>query len=289
MEQDYQKKLYSQLLEQIQSKDHYDSNLKQFLKQLSVGIEQESLLNLISLQLDNKSVYFIRHAESKYNQWREQSSLNWSIFYKNTLENIDPELTEKGQQQTKNLQLSVLKEYENLTFDAVYVSPLSRAINTFGYLAYKENNEIIYQFKFAKVLACHYLRERLDTCGDIGKSLEVVKEGLCKKWNIDSCMINSDQWWCHKQFDNQKQGEMFKQKTEDFDKIQRRLIIILLMIIFSDDKYICLVSHSNIYKCLKLKNQFQSHDIKNAQMKILDKQAIMKFLTKTIPKHIYQK
>ncbi|KAL4438279.1 hypothetical protein ABPG74_009702 [Tetrahymena malaccensis] len=289
MEQEYQKKLYNQLLEQIQSKDHYDSSLKQFLKQIGIEIELQNLLNLISQQLESKSIYFIRHAESKYNQWREQSPLNWSIFYKNTLENIDPELTEKGQQQTKNLQLSVLKDYEHLKFDMVYVSPLSRAIDTFGYLAYKDNNEIIDQFRLAKVKACHYLRERLDTCGDIGQSLEIVKEGLCKKWNIDSCMINNNQWWCHTQFDDQKQGEMFKQKTEDFDKIQRRLIIILLMIIFSEDKIICLVSHSNIYKCLKLKNQFQSHGIKNAQMKLLDKQTIMKFLTKAVSKHIYSK
>ena len=78
-------------------------------------------------------IYFIRHAEALHNVLEAKYPGDFSKC------NVyDPELTEKGKEQTDYIMDKLKKN--KIHFDSIYISPLTRAIQTY-FLLKKELND----------------------------------------------------------------------------------------------------------------------------------------------------
>ena len=75
----------------------------------------------------NKSIYLIRHGQSEANVALDLDNPN---FY------YDAELTSLGKKQAQNAQ----KKLENIDFDLMLCSPLTRALQTFSLIFPNGNN-----------------------------------------------------------------------------------------------------------------------------------------------------
>ncbi|OQR99427.1 phosphoglycerate mutase family protein [Achlya hypogyna] len=108
----------------------------------------------------DKTIYFVRHGESTFNEWRTRSILTFSwIFVKDPMI-IDAPLSRKGEQQVASLHQEILDKKLHETVELIITSPLTRAIQTT--LGGFEGSAAPVQ-----VHAC--CREMLDTACDIGR------------------------------------------------------------------------------------------------------------------------
>lgn len=159
---------------------------------LSSEILSKHLFPFLSQRIEQKKIFFIRHAESSYNQWRKEHFYNWSIFYKNQESNYDAQITPKGVQQCREL-LSALQANQEITqFDAVYISPLLRALQTFQQISPCKLVK-----SSTKIYCTDLIRERLDTACDIGHDIKTLKQFLAsnKLDQINTTFMTDDQWW----------------------------------------------------------------------------------------------
>ena len=105
-----------------------NANINSFATNLIINlrkiISKDDLKNIIKNRISKKNIYFIRHSEAQHNVLERK--------YKGDLSKIniyDPELTETGINQMKSTIEKNKKEF--IKFDSVFVSPLTRAIQTF--------------------------------------------------------------------------------------------------------------------------------------------------------------
>ncbi|EAR93570.2 histidine phosphatase family (branch protein 1) (macronuclear) [Tetrahymena thermophila SB210] len=282
------KQIYDILLKKIKEEDHYDINNSQFLKLLSkeLGTDIKNFIEYIMKLAETKKIYFIRHAESKYNHWKKKSLFNMSFRYQKIEANIDPEITQKGKDQCKSLQQKMQSDLKDIKFDVVYVSPMTRTCETFGYTATQENQQLINNFSHSRVIGCHYVKERFGSAANIGRDLNYVRQNLFQNWHIDGELVQKDDWWSFK--DYQKSGQTkFQIEDETIQQLERRLLIFFLFALLSEDENICIVSHSSVFKRITMRSKFYpGSGIKNAQIHQLTHQILKPFLSHSISQNM---
>lgn len=228
-------------------------------------------LKTITERLQKKKISYIRHAQSGYNAWKSESFMNLITPYANTVENYDPSITEKGQEQCKAL-VPVLDVEMKEKVELVLISPLRRAIET--YVAVKDAKMIA---ECSNIVITPLLRERLDTPCDIGTPLTMLKE-IFSAYNYD--FLVRENWWSpNLEFDVKNRLET-KFVKENVDRVRDRIFILLIWLALREEENILLVAHSNYYDAIAEKFRFISPNIKNAEMKVLPGESLAKFVTK---------
>ena len=195
-------------------------------------ISKDNLAKIIAKRLSKKNIYFLRHADAQHNVLERlyKGDFNKCNVY-------DPSIIEAGAYQTK-LTLEKYKE-EVIKFDSVFVSPLTRTIQT--YLLVKN-----YLNKNTQIFITDFAREVLSYCDkNKGKKLSVLKNEL-KEENINFDYMTKEYWW----FDLGKDKE---DELEEILNFRLRLIIFILWLIFRPEINILIISHSNVYRYLQEK------------------------------------
>ena len=211
------------------------------IKNIKKIISPNDFQNLVEKNLSDKKIYFIRHAESLHNV------LEQKYAYKEEMEKwnvLDPKLTEKGIQQT-NHTIEKIKE-SGINFEAVFVSPLSRTIQTY-FLIEKELN------KEAKIFVTDFARELMSYLDkNKGKKLSLLKEEY-KNTKLNFEYMTKEFWWFDlgQNKDNEYEGTDFS----------LRLQLFALWLAFRPEKNMLIISHSHVFIEMQ-----DSEGIRNADM-----------------------
>lgn len=224
-----------------------NENLIEFAINLITNLKKiisiDNLMYIIKEKLQEKNIYFIRHAEAEHNVLEHKYKGDFSKC------NVyDPKLTENGIKQT-NYTIEKLKK-EKIHFDSVFISPLTRTIQT--YFLVKN-----YLNKDAHAYATDFAKEVLSLCDkNKGKKLSDLKIEL-KNENINLEYITKEFWW----FDlgKFKDGEL-----EGNVNFSLRLRIFIFWLIFRPEKNILIISHSHVF------NNLQDRGIYNADLAKMD-------------------
>jgi len=197
---------------------------------------------IIEKKLSEKNIYFIRHAESEHNVLEAKYAYygfeKWNIQ--------DPKLTKKGIEQTKSASAK-LKNF-NIHFDTVFVSPLTRAIQTYFLIEKDLNND-------AKIIVTDFIKEVVNSQLDKnkGKKLSLLKEEY-KNTKLDFQYMTKEIWWYNL-------GNEIDKESEGQTNFGLRLGIFILWMAFRPEKNILLISHSHVFV-----NMQESFGIRNADV-----------------------
>ena len=222
-----------------------NTNLGKFsstlLSNLKKIIPEKNLKDLIKTRLSEKNIYFVRHAESLHNvlesKYKYEDIDKWNVR--------DPKLTERGVEQTNNYTIKKLQE-KKVKFGAVFVSPLSRTIQTYILLKKVLNDDAkIILTDFAKEVV-HYSLDK-----NKGKTLSELKEEY-KNEDIDFSFMTKEYWWYDSGLDEKK-------GIEGKRMFSLRLNLFALWLAFRKEENILIISHSHAYI-----NMQDSFGIKNA-------------------------
>ena len=226
---------------------------------------------LFTERLKQKNIIFVRHAQSGYNEWKKSSILNMVTSYKNTIDNYDPSITNTGKEQCKAL-VTELNSQKLNSADLILISPLRRAIQT--YMEIKESNILS---GCSNIILTPLIRERLDTAADIGTPLSLLKQEYS---SFDFQFLTAENWWStNLEYKVENRLEV-KIHEETRAKVRERIALLLIWLAFRKEKSIVLVAHSNFYDNLTEKLRLIKPNIKNAEMKELDSESLVKFMRK---------
>ena len=225
---------------------NFGSNLLSELKKIN---NKKELKELIKDNLSQKNIYFVRHAESEHNVLERQYMKRLIEFDKINV--YDPKLSPDGIKQTNELKEKIKEK--KIHFDSVFISPLSRAMQTYFLIEDAINND-------ADIIVTDFVREVLSMYLDKNKGKELSKlkeENKNKKLNFE--FMTKEYWWFDK-------GENIDSESEDDEEFSLRLKLFLLWITFRPDKNILIISHSHVFIEIQ-----ESYGIYNADMVLLDK------------------
>ena len=223
------------------------------LSNLHKKYSNNSLKNIIQKKLFEKNIYFLRHAQATHNVLEKKYKGNFSKC------NVyDPKLTEKGINQTKTT-IEKLKR-ENIIFESIFVSPLSRTIQTYVLVKdYLNKNANVYVTDFIREVLSFYDKNK-------GIKLSVLKNSL-KEYNINIEYMTKEYWW----YD---QGIEIDKEIEGKMKFNIRLRLFILWLIFRPEKNVLIISHSHVFHAL------QDNGIYNADlMKMNNATLLIKILS----------
>lgn len=215
----------------VHKKQNFMIELETFLKTSKI-INKESIadffknknLSEIQKQFKTKNVYFLRHGRAEHNQWHIDNQ-------EEECQIIDPNLVDHGVLQAKKNQ-SVIN---SLDIKLVFVSPLSRALNT-AILATEHLKEK------PKIIVTSQLREIYKGNTDMGTKKSILKDKYSDYNHICFEHIHKDEWWHH-----EKDDINHEIKYEEPDEVVVRVTLIFLITLLKEEKNILLVSHSWIY------------------------------------------
>jgi broad specificity phosphatase PhoE len=224
-------------------------NIKLFVSNIISNIlkmiPQNKLNFIIEKRLSDKNIYFIRHAEAIHNVLEQKYNGDFSKC------NVyDPKLTENGINQTNY----TIKKLETLKieFDSVFVSPLTRAIQTYFLVKNSLNKNV-------KVFVTDFVREIVSYCDkNKGKKLSLLKKEYD---DLNFEYMTKEYWW----FDLGLQKENELESKLD---LNLRLRLFILWIIFREEKNILIISHSHVFHALQDKGIYNA-DIQKLENKIL--------------------
>ena len=212
------------------------------LSKIKKIVTQEKLIEIVRSNLSEKNIYFIRHAESEHNVLESK----YSVFEFEKLNIHDPKLTQRCIEQTNCLK-KILNE-KKIHFNTVFVSPLSRTIQTYRLIEKDINND-------AKIIVTDFAREIVSLHMDKnkGKILSQLKEEN-KNTKLGFEYMTKEYWW----FDL---GEKKDDESEGSERFLLRLKLFILWLAFRPDKNILIISHSHVFV-----NMQYSGEIYNADM-----------------------
>ena len=159
-----------------------------------------------------KKIYLIRHAQSEANA---ASDLDISKFY------YDARLTVLGKKQA----LKTQKKLENINFDLMLCSPLTRTLQTFS---------IIFPKPIANTKILSFVREHLDHSCDVGRQPSVLQKEYP---NFDFKELKKF-WW-----NNNIPIDENVINYESIDDLDKRVNQFKIWIANRPEKNIALVSH----------------------------------------------
>ena len=228
--------------------ESFYSNL---ISNLTNIIEPKKLIELADENLSKKNIYFIRHAESEHNvlesKYGHLDIEKWNIH--------DPKLSQRGIEQTDLIKKKLTKY--KLHFDSVFISPLSRAIQTY-FLIEKDINED------AKIIVTDFAREVVSLYLDKnkGKKLSELKEEN-KNTKLNFEYMTKEYWF----FDL---GEKIDDESEGKERFVLRLKLFILWLAFRPDTNMAIISHSHVFI-----NMQDSMGIYNADMVRLNNEELL--------------
>lgn len=261
----------------LMNKSHSPNSIKIFLSKLLDDYFSSKPQNLVDFLMDlytrdKKFITFIRHGESEYNKWRSKNYCNLPFFYRNKPTNYDPKLSEEGKQQIENSREVNFKKFEeDQCFNIVYVSPLTRTIQTFNTLL---KNEKIFE-RNCEFIACDLIRERMDFACDVGTSKEKLQETFKE---INFSYIFDDSWWRHEEKDKNVKKTKEKVKGESKKKVYIRLLLFTIWILLKEQKRVLMVSHQNVFQCLFNNYKLLGKKIKNGEVQDFSFEQLNDFL-----------
>ena len=206
-----------------------------------------------------KTLYFIRHAESMYDDILNEPSTWFSYnFWSNGFDPLikDPSLSKYGHKQVNKMN-KLIKGNDFImkyNIDLIITSPLSRAIDTT--LGIFNDNLDDYD---DEIVLYPGLREYLDTKADIG----LTRKDLIKKYkkhslynDIDWDYINRDIWWYNNNllnkyniddisYDELKNGYKIKESDIEF---KNRINNFKFWLVSKEESNIVIVGHPNWIK-----------------------------------------
>ncbi|KAF0718533.1 Aste57867_1635 [Aphanomyces stellatus] len=190
---------------------------------------------------DDKTIYFIRHGESTYNEWRLRSILNFSwIFVKDPMI-VDAPLSTKGKLQVVALKRMVQEQKLADTVEVIITSPLTRAIETT--LGGFDGCAIPIQVN-------RLCREMLDTACDVGRQPDELARAFGSK-GIDTSDL-STYWWLRHPTEATKiipeTAEQVAPLRETNADVDARVTAFLAELQAMPQKTIAVVCHSNFIK-----------------------------------------
>ncbi len=213
-------------------------------------ISIKDLKRMIKTRIIEKNIYFIRHAEAMHNVLEQKYKGDFSKC------NVyDPVLSERGKEQTLFTMEKLINE--NIKFDTVFVSPLTRTIQTY-FLVKDDIN------KDAQVVITDFAREVLSYCDkNKGKKLSLLKSEY-KNNNFNFDYMTKEYWW----FDL---GEQKKDELESLLKFRLRLALFILWLIFRKDKNMLIISHSHVFANMQNKGIYNADMVKMSNKVLLNK------------------
>jgi broad specificity phosphatase PhoE len=217
---------------------------------LSKIISIKNLKKMIKKRIIEKNIYFIRHAEAMHNVLEQKYDGDFSKC------NVyDPVLSEQGKRQTQ-FTIGKLKK-ENIKFDTVFVSPLTRTIQT--YFLIKD-----YINKDAQVIITDFAKEIVSCCDkNKGKKLSLLKSEY-KDYNFNFDYMTKEYWW----FDL---GEEKKDELESNLKFRLRLVLLILWLIFRKEQNMLIISHSHCFAKLQDIGIYNADMVKMNNKTLLEK------------------
>ena len=224
-----------------------NANIKIFasnlISNLKINNTFDNLKIIIEKKLNSKNIYFIRHAEALHNVLEAKYPGDFSKC------NVyDPELTEKGKEQTDYIMDKLKKN--KIHFDSIYISPLTRAIQTY-FLLKKELNDD------AEIIITDFVSEFLSYC-DKNKGIKLSKlREKYKNENFNFEYMTKEYWWFNL-------GENKEDEFEGKNRFNLRLNLFILWIVFREGNNILIISHNHVFKNL------QGKGINNADMVKMD-------------------
>lgn len=230
-----------------------NENIESFASNLLSNLEsidsKKNLIKFANEKLSKKNIYFIRHAQSEHNVLESKYSYiefdKWNIY--------DPKLSPNGINQTNNIKKKL--KQNQIHFDSVFISPLTRAMQTYELIAKEINDD-------AKIIVTDFVREvyykELDK--NKGKELSKLKEENKNNKKLNFEFMTKEYWW-------NNTGEKKDEESEDIELLSLRLKLFILWIAFRPDENILIISHSNVFVEMQ-----DSYRICNADMKLLKKE-----------------
>ena len=246
-----------------------NANIESFYLNLISKIEKvislKKLIEIVENNLSKKNIYFIRHAEAEHNvlesKYGHLGYEKWNIH--------DPKLTERGIEQTNNIKKKLNEN--KIHFDSIFISPLTRAIQTYFLIENNINND-------AKIIITDFAREvvSLGLDKNKGKQLSLLKEEYKNK-KFDFQYMTKEYWW----FDL---GKKIKDESEGYDKFQLRIKLFILWLAFRNDENMLIISHSHVF--VNMQNSFGIH---NADMVRLNNKDLLEHIISLFPKNENEK
>lgn len=272
----------------LRNKSHAPSEILALLLNIFIEIFSAKPQIFVEFFLDlhktlEKRIIFMRHGQSEYNKWREKSTCNLPCFYRNKPSNHDPQLSETGRKQAETAFFGFTqgKSLEKQAFDAIFVSPLTRALQTCEIFLrnFKEKTD---------VFACDLLRERMDYACDIGTKLSILRENFK---NVDFSLVFDEFWWRFpkKSSENpEKSPEKSEKKVKEKEPVSKekkklvylRVSLFVMWVLVNEEKTVFVVSHQNVFQCLFNNFAFFSEKIKNCEIQELSIEKLGEFLWK---------
>jgi len=248
----------SSILEGNQNITEFSNNLK---SKILSKIHIKDLIKLITSILNEKQIYFLRHAQAEHNIIK---GINSRKIY-------DSKLTQEGINQTE-LILYLLRDLQ-ISFDSIFISPLKRSLQTFYHIETyfkSQNNNVEY-------IITDLIREALtDKDKNKGMSLKKLKEYVeSNKTNVNLNFITKEFWW----IDSGKNEEKPEPELRKLFKIRVR--IFLLWIIFRYEKSILLISHSKVNRLFNNNEKVKNSEIIKLKFENLLKNCV-KFFKKEL-------
>ena len=160
----------------------------------------------------NKSIYLIRHGQSEANVALDLDNPN---FY------YDAELTSLGKKQAQNAQ----KKLENIDFDLMLCSPLTRALQTFS---------LIFPNLVQDALILPFVREHSLCSSEVGRQPAILKKEF-PNFNFNNL---KNFWW-----NNDISIDEKKIIVESMEDLDRRVLIFKKWIQKRPEKKIALIGH----------------------------------------------
>jgi len=199
---------------------------------MSVTAAEPEIQSETKSSTKTKTVYFIRHGESEYNAFKSRKSTwftcrCWCCCDPHFQ---DPRLSAKGKTQVLALQSEVAKSNLANSVQLIYVSPLTRAIET-----------CVGAFSSARppIVVSEQISEVLDTLGDIGRP----PEELAREFTDLSFEKLPSVWWFH----DSKKGPLVPVK-ESATYLRQRQNKFLAELAGRPEHTIAVVGHSAFIK-----------------------------------------
>jgi broad specificity phosphatase PhoE len=197
-----------------------------------------------------KEVYFIRHGESLYNEWRTNSFYNCQCLCTCDPMIYDPDLSNKGRAQVEELRQAV-STVDGIAsrVQLVVTSPLSRAVDTCLGAFFPPDSAAATRPYGDKPIVCSLHRERLHTSGDVGiplDDLDVKYEGRLDLSDLRRSSPHPEHWW----YEVEPKDGARSINRESAAKTQQRVEMFLKWLSLRPETCIAVVGHSAYIKSL---------------------------------------
>lgn len=217
---------------------HDETFVLNTIRELASLAPENDFMEYIKTKIADKRYIFIRHGQAQHNEY--------NIYHKNKTNKkrdfFDPYLTNEGIDQCKLMKDEICKL--GFPIHLVFVSPLRRTLQTLDIVRDAFRSDVKH------IIVTELAREQLKTWDThVGSSLVDMKASYKESPHLNFDFITKEKWWSYTSDEeyNELHSNFNKEKDGEF---LHRLILMVIWSILRDEKNICFVSHSKVYKVL---------------------------------------